>query len=370
MPHPAKAFQNRDALAGLWISEKNRVGIHPQRFHRCWLFHAAMKPFYHGVPEVWAERAFYSFFPIWRGWLKSQRWPRADVVQAIMGYASEPFDVAEKMGALKVVDCQNSHPTSYYGFWQRECDIWSPGTSIPIPRWMFARMNRELERADVVLCPSNFVRDTMVANGVDAEKCFVTPFGVDTSVFRPRKSPPAVPRFISVGTICLRKGHQYLFQAFHRLKEKLPHAELICVGEVKRDFECEWKRWQGSFIHYPRLTHRELAELLQTCSAFVLASVEEGFARVLSEAAGAGLPIVATYESGATTIFTDGAEGFIVPARNPGRLAEAMLRSVADLETNEKLGQAAHKKGALQNSWQDYGDRLLLEYERRLNLRR
>jgi glycosyltransferase involved in cell wall biosynthesis len=367
LPNTAKGFQARNALAGLWISGKNETAISNDKFRRCWPFHLAMKPFYHGAPQIWTERAFYAFFPIWRAWVEKQKWPKTNVVQAIMGFATEPFEAAEKIGAFKVIDCQNSHPTTYFGFWQRECDIWCPGEKIPIPRWMFARMNRELERADLVLCPSEFVRDTMVQNGIPREKCFVAPFGVDTGIFKPRTSVPPVPRFISVGTICLRKGHQYLFRAFELVKQKVPNAELICVGDVKCDFRREWKRWRGKFTHYPNLSHSELAKLLQSCSAFVLASVEEGFARVLSEAAAAGLPIIGTYESGASTIIADGIEGFIVPARQPEKLAEAMIRVATDMELNRKMGEAAHRKGAAQNTWQDYADRLLSEYTRRWN---
>src|SRR5208282_5465891 len=207
LPRAAKGFEARNALAGLWITNKNSTHIGRDKYRRCWPFHLAMKPFYHLAPQIWTEHAFYAFFPIWRAWLRCQSWPRFDVVQAIMGFATEPFDMADKRGALKVVDFQNSHPTTYYGFMQRECDIWCPGEKVPIPHWMFARMNRELERADLVLCPSTFVKDTMVANGVPDGKCFLNPFGVDTSVFVPRKTIPQKPRFITVGMICTRKGH-------------------------------------------------------------------------------------------------------------------------------------------------------------------
>lgn len=367
LPHTAKALQTRDALAGLWISNKNSTGLPRDKFRRCWPFHLVMKPLFHCSPEIWTERAFYKLFPIWRAWLKCQKWPEVNTVQAIMGFATEIFDSAEKIGALKVIDCQNSHPTSYYGYWRRECDLWCPAAKIPIPRWMFTRMNRELERADVVLCPSTFVRDTMVQNGISVEKCLVQPFGVDTAVFQKRASLPEHPRFVSVGTICLRKGHQYLFRAFEQVKAKLPDAELICVGGYKNDFRPERPRWEGRFQHIENLPHPELAKLLQTCTAFVLPSLEEGFARVLSEAMGAGLPIVATHESGATTLVRNGVEGFIVPVQQPNKLADAMIHVACDRELNWNMGEAAWRKGAERNTWQDYGDRLLAEYQKRLD---
>src|SRR6266851_4253591 len=116
-----------------------------------------------------------------------------------MGFATEIFQQADQVGALKVVDCPNSHPTSYYGFWQRECDIWCPGEKVPIPRSMFMRMTRELERADLIVVQSLFARESMVLNGIAEIKVFVNPMGVDMTVFRKREVVPAKPRFVSAG---------------------------------------------------------------------------------------------------------------------------------------------------------------------------
>jgi glycosyltransferase involved in cell wall biosynthesis len=366
LPHTAKAFQERNALAGLWISGKNQTALPDEKFRRCWPFHLAMKPFYQFAPQILIEHAFYAMIPFWKNWIRAQTFPEFNVVQGIAGYCTELFDVAEKSGALKVIDCANSHPTTYHGYWQRECDLWCPGEKVPIPRWFLGRMNRELERADLILCPSNFVRDTMVLNGIPTSKCFVNPFGADTSIFQPRKAVPAKPRFISVGTICVRKGHQYLFRAFEQVKKAIPEAELICVGDYKTDFRFEKERWEKSFTHYPKLNHSELAELLASCSAFVFPSLEEGFARVLSEAMAAGLPIIASYESGATTLVRDGVEGIIVEPRNPQDIARAILTLAQDRSLNQNMSQAAYEKGAVKNTWMDYGERLLLEYQARL----
>lgn len=366
----AKAFHSRNALAGLWISDKNTTALPLNQYRRCWPFHLAMKPFYQFGSQIQIEKAFYRMRGFWTRWIRSQfarnRCAPCDVVQAIMGYATEPFDWAERTGALKVVDCPNSHPTSYFGYWQRECDIWCPGERVPIPCRMFSRMNRELERADLILCPSSFVRETMMQNGIPEEKCIVNPFGVDTSVFQKRANLPPIPRFVCVGTICVRKGHQYLFRAFERVRKQIPEAELVCVGGYKVDFRKERERWEGRFQHFPGLSHPDLARLLQTGTAFVLASVEEGFARVISEAMGAGLPIIATHETGASTLVADGREGILVPARNAEALANAMIRLATDNELSRRLGDASHERGAVRNTWQDYGDRLLEYYRERI----
>jgi glycosyltransferase involved in cell wall biosynthesis len=299
-----------------------------------------------------------------------QKVPHCNVVQAISGYGTELFVRADEIGALKVIDCPNSHPATFHEIWQRECDLWCPGEKVPIPQWMFVRMNRELERADLILCPSLFVRDTMFQNGIPEQKCFVNPFGVDLSIFKPRPAVPDKIRFVCVGTICLRKGHQYLFRAWQIVRCELPDAELICVGEYKTDFRLERPKWERSFTHIPRLAQAGLGTLLTTCTAFVFPSQEEGFARVQIEAMACALPIIGTHEAGTTTVVQDGVEGLIVQGRDPEQIAAAMIRLGRDRDLNQRLGDAAYKKVAANNSWQDYGDRLLSEYNDRLGAAR
>lgn len=362
LPHTAKALENRGALAGLWISDKNSMAIAPDRYRRGWPFHWVMKPFYHFAPQIWRERMFYAALPFWRAWVSAQTPPACNVVQAVMGYATELFDHKDLQGALKVVDCPNSHPTTYRGFWQRECDLWCPGEKVPIPQWMFARMNRELQQADCIVVQSSFCRDSMVWNGIPEEKVLINPMGVDTGIFRPRATVPRKPRFICVGTICLRKGHQYLFRAFEMVKKRLPEAELICVGQYKTDFRRERPRWEGTFRHIPHLSHEDLSALLQTCTAFVFPSQEEGIARAQIEAMAVGLPVIGTHEGGATTLIKDRVEGWIVRGRDPRSISEAMIQAGEDSQGNKKMGEAAWAKGAKNNTWEDYGDRLLNFY--------
>jgi glycosyltransferase involved in cell wall biosynthesis len=147
----------------------------------------------------------------------------------------------------------------------------------------------------------------------------------------------------------------------------MPEAELICCGGYKCDFRKERARWEGTFRHIEFLPHPELAKLLQTCTAFVFPSQEEGIARAQIEALACGLPVIGTHEGGATTLVEDGVEGLIVQGHNPEQIAEAMIKIATNPGLNEKMGEAAYQKGAVANSWQDYGDRLLAEYKRRLS---
>ena len=371
MKHTARESETLGCLSGYWMGNKRPHGVPISKYKRIWPYHLAQKAFYHMPFVNLEERMRWINLPFYDAWISMQRLPEeTNVVQGPMGSCETLFKLAQSSGKpiLKVFDAPNSHPTSHYGYWQRECDLYSPGYTVPTTYWVRSRINCEIEMADLVLCPSLFVRDTMVTNGVPAEKCFVSHFGVDTSVFKQRSALPTHPRFICVGSLTLRKGQQYLFRAFKKVKELHPDAELICVGGLRPDFNKEIQSWHGTFTHLPRVPHAELAKLLMDCTAFVLPSLEEGFARVLSEAMAAGLPILASYESGATTVVRDGIEGIIIKPRDIDGIAEAMLRMARNPEENLSMGHAAYLAGAKSNTWADYTQRLLAEYEKRLAL--
>jgi len=135
------------------------------------------------------------------------------------------------------------------------------------------------------------------------------------------------------------------------------------------DFAPERKRWEGTFTHYQHLPHAELAKILRGATAFVFPSNEEGFARSVVEAMAAGLPIIATHESGATTLVDDGVEGLIVRARDVDQLAAAMIKVASDRELNRKMGEAAHARG-VNNTWGDFADRLIRICEQAMERRK
>jgi glycosyltransferase involved in cell wall biosynthesis len=98
----------------------------------------------------------------------------------------------------------------------------------------------------------------------------------------------------------------------------------------------------------------------------VFPSQEEGIAESQIQVLASGLPVIGTYTGGTSTLVDDGVEGFIVNGRDPRQIADAMIRLATDRELNQRMGEAAYRKAGIRNSWQDYGDRLLAEYDRRV----
>ena len=122
------AFQKRGVLSALLMADKRPRLLPPFFYRRCWPYHVAMKFFYHFSPQIFEEKATYFFSFLYDSWLKKALHNHSyDVIQSIMGFAISGFHHPSSKNALKVVDCPNSHPVTYYGFWQRECDLWCPG---------------------------------------------------------------------------------------------------------------------------------------------------------------------------------------------------------------------------------------------------
>lgn len=368
MDHSAKAYQANGVLRGIFTSVKNNKGIQSDLFHRCWPFHFLMKPFYILLdPLTWQQIQFRFLMPVFDGWFKSKKIQDFNIVEAIAWGAKAPFDFAEKNGALKVIDMPNSYPTIYDGIERREMALWAKKVKPSVPEHIIEQVVRDIERADIVLCPSKFVYDSMIQNGVPIEKCRINYFGVNTDVFEPRKKAPSVIRFVCVGSICLRKGHQYLFQAYEKLKMKYPNVELYCIGTVLTDFDREWKKWKGLVTHQDYISPAGLSDLYQETTAFIMASVEEGFARAIIEAMAAGLPILATHESGATTLVENGEEGLIFKSRSEKEIYDAMEKLILNPIMVEKLGHNAQKRGRVINTWDDYGKRNIDIFQEYLN---
>ena len=89
----------------------------------------------------------------------------------------------------------------------------------------------------------------------------------------------------------------------------------------------------------------------------VLPSLFEGYALVLSEALSQGLPVIATYNSGATESVRNNIEGYIVPIRNSIAIAEKLdlLNSNHDLLIAMKY---ACIERATELNWLKYESRL------------
>mgnify|MGYP001617212124 CR=1 FL=1 len=97
-------------------------------------------------------------------------------------------------------------------------------------------------------------------------------------------------------------------------------------------------------------------------SVFVIASTEEGLALVQAQAMACGLPVIATTNTGAEDLLSDGVEGFIVPIRDSDAIAERIAQLLSRPDDWEMMAQAALKRVAAIGGWDSYRHKVLSAY--------
>jgi len=157
--------------------------------------------------------------------------------------------------------------------------------------------------------------------------------------------------FGTIGRLAPTKGYPYLIDAFTEVKQTIPAAELIFIGDGRSRDELQQQAKNtpcSESIHF--LGRRDdVPELLRGLDAFILPSVAEGMPRSLLEAMAANVPCIATSVGGIPEIIDDGNFGFLATPANRQELAEAMitLTGMKEAERNaltERAKQNVEKK--------------------------
>ena len=283
----------------------------------------------------------------------------ANAVYCFNGAALEIFACAKTRAVTTVLD-QTSTPESVFGAIMREeQERWPGWESDRIqPRdWgpMAQREQTEWELADAILCGSEWVKQTVGSANGPTERCQVVPYGINPKAMRGRIRRPvgAKLRVLFVGTVSLGKGIQYLLQAARELKAE--DCVFRAVGHVAvTDLVVKELRSSVELIgHVPRSA---MARQYDWGDVLVLPSIAEGSAGVCYEALAAGLPVITTKNAG--SVVRDGREGYIVPMRDPARLASRIAELVSDRGLLEELSRGALAR-AEQFTWDSYSKRLI-----------
>jgi glycosyltransferase involved in cell wall biosynthesis len=83
---------------------------------------------------------------------------------------------------------------------------------------------------------------------------------------------------------------------------------------------------------------------LQSADVLLHPSLSEGLPTVVLEAMACGLPVVVSECGGVREAVTDGVEGFVVPPRDPGRMAAALAELSREPELRRRMGRAGRAR--------------------------
>lgn len=214
------------------------------------------------------------------------------------------------------------------------------------------------KQADGFLVGSSFVKKSLMMCGTEEERIKIVPYGVDIKIFSPKLvyTVPKIVTFLYVGEINRRKGIHHLLPAFEKLNRD--KARLILVGNYNPQDPMivkYKKRVNIKFMGF--MTKDSVVEFYKKADVFVFPSLREGMAQVGIEAMCCGLPVICSENSGFNDLFTDGKEGFIIPASDREKLTNCMQFFIEHPKEIEKMGREASKT-IVKYTWEAYHEKV------------
>lgn len=299
---------------------------------------------------IWAEKSFGE-------WILRNGFGRADYVYGYNTSSRSVFEGAHKRGIGCILE-QTIAPKSV------ELEILRP----ILPEREFYELlkaaeplveieSREWDMATKIICPSDFVLDSLITCGVDPKKCVLAPYGVDLEPFQrqnPRMFDQGPITALFIGAATQRKGIATLIEAMRLLEGQGVQCRIV-GSLLKKD--------SGLIADLPENTkfigpvaRSEVQKELASADVFCLPSFCEGSATVVYEALAAGLPVITTTNTG--SIIRDGVEGLIVSAGDVSELAEALLSMKQFPELRGKFARNASERSTF-GSFTSYRERLM-----------
>ena len=219
----------------------------------------------------------------------------------------------------------------------------------------------EYEEADYIAVPSNFVKDSFIKKGISEQKIFLNPFGANRSFIRKTQAvrdSKSKFRIVYMGTLSIRKGLIYLFQALTSLQIPEEDFEVLFLGSVESEMKstvAKYKKSNWQFMGH--VDYYSLPDWLVKCDIGIQPSLEEGLSMVIPQMMACGVPVVITPNTGGQNIILDGENGMVVPVRDPAAIADKLEWAFRHPDLLKVMKDKASDSISNEFTWDAYGNR-------------
>jgi alpha-maltose-1-phosphate synthase len=296
-------------------------------------------------------------------WVSRQLTSHTNLIWGYEDFAASTFERAKALTIKTIYDLPTVHHLEVRRINQREVEsdpslapFLSPSQE---PEHRLRRKQAELDLADVIVCASSFVKNSLIERGLPVSRLRVLPYGaaVPTTLRPAAPRPSRALRLLYAGAIGPHKGIHHLFHALRGLPERAVHLTL--AGQWIPGFR-NWikRRFAVPFHDAGRLSAAGLSAEYRGADVLLFPALRDGFGSVLVEAMAHGLPVIASTSCAAPDLIRDGVEGLIVPPSNPVRLREAIQTLLDRPQLISAMSEAA---GQLSRrlSWESYHQQVL-----------
>jgi glycosyltransferase involved in cell wall biosynthesis len=315
--------------------------------------------------EVWYEH----FGRMFAQRVARSDWYGANAVYALNTASLEIYQSAQRAGVTCILE-QTIAPLVILGqLYREEAERWPNWQEVVIGnrKLLMEREAQEWELADGIICGSQFVADGLTSCGVPRERCFIIPYTVDVERFSPGQKTygrhgDSRLNVLYVGSVDLRKGIQYLYESLRLLDSNRYVVKVAGASSLRPEAMKQLSKYCEFLGLVPR---SEVPALFRWADVFVLPTICEGSALVTYEALAAGVPVITTPNAG--SVVRDGVDGFVVPIRAPGALAQRLEQLAIDPDLRLFMSREARRHAVEDLSWDAYADRLLVACKKIFN---
>ncbi len=283
------------------------------------------------------------------------------------------FDPRTLPALLRIVDARQIDVLHLHGYgattfgrlvgaWRRIPTIVHEHANLTDTPWYQKVADRCLEPAtDIALAVSKSTADFVVrAREIPAVKVKVVYLGVPLEEFSRERTVEEVASArrelgiaagdFAIGTVTRlheSKGNSYLIDAAARVVVERPTARFFLVGEgpLLGDLQAQAAALGLADRFVFAGFQRDVARTLSAFDLVVFPSLWEGTPLTVFETLAMGKPVVATDADGLLDVLADGRDALIVPKRNAGALAEAIVHAMDDPAMRAGLGEKARLTG-------------------------
>ena len=257
--------------------------------------------------------------PDWQGWAAG--WPRLPVPVVARLHGSASYFAAELGTSLKWTARYLERASL------RRADFWCSASRYTADKTPLA-----------VRLPSRSA--TILYNPVEIRSG-------ENDVFRTKNE------VVFTGTLTPKKGIQTLIEAWPRVRDKCPDAELHLYGKDGRTSDGQsmtaflGQRLEGrtrASVHFHGHAGRaKILEALQRASVAVFPSYAEAFALAPMEAMACGCPTIYSQRTSGPELIEHGHTGWLVPPDQPPWIADSITRILKDDRLAAQLGAAGRQ---------------------------
>lgn len=257
-----------------------------------------------------------------------------DDLQPDVIHSHHPFllgGAAQRLAGINNIPLVFTHHTLY-----EQYTHYVPGDSKFMKRFVAALSTEYANLAQLVIAPSESVRDLLCSRGVTTP-VEVLPTGVDRvffdkgdgRAFRKVMGIPADAFVVGhVGRLAFEKNLEFMTEAVARFLKANPQALFMVAGtgpaKLAMEEICEKHGISERVVMAGTLGQPILSSAYKAMDVFVFASQSETQGMVLTEAMAGRVPVVAVDASGVREVLRDGVNGYMLPKQSIDSFIKAL----------------------------------------------